>query len=349
MAISIPGAGSKNAGIHGDANLVYAVTMEKHRFTATDEDSGKRLDKLLSERFLEYSRNYFQNLLEKKQVLINGKPAKSNSKLKQGDKVDVRFPPLKELEIEAKDIPLNILYEDDNLLVIDKPAGLVVHPGTHGSHSEDSLVNAILHHCKGRLGGIGGTLRPGIVHRLDKDTSGLLVVAKNDKAQRVLMEQFQSKQVVKIYYALLAGRLEPQKGVIDAPIGRSLQDRKKMAVVEGKSSKEALTKYEVVRYLGDYTYVKVYLLTGRTHQIRVHFAAIGFPLVGDQTYGRAKVNHRFEQHYGLQRQFLHAAHLSFSMPSGGRSAVTTKKGEFESPLPSDLQRVLDDLDREIRR
>jgi 23S rRNA pseudouridine1911/1915/1917 synthase len=227
--------------------------------------------------------------------------------------------------------------------VINKPAGLVVHPGTHGSHSDDSLVNAILHHCMGTLGGIGGTLRPGIVHRLDKDTSGLLVVAKNDKAQQFLMEQFQKKEVVKIYYALVVGRLEPEKGTIDAPIGRSLHDRKKMAVMENKTSKEAVTKYEVVRYLGDYTYVKVYLLTGRTHQIRVHFAAIGFPLVGDQTYGRIKVNNRFQQHYGLMRQFLHAAYLSFKLPD-----ENNKKEEFTSTLPSDLQRVLDDLTKETK-
>lgn len=323
--------------------------MNIQRFTASEKESGQRIDKLLAARFPEYSRNYFQNILEKNAVLVNGKVAKSNAKLKEKDTVEVRFPPLTQLTVEARNIPLKIVYEDKNLLVIDKPAGMVVHPGTHGSHSEDSLVNAILHHCRGHLGGIGGTLRPGIVHRLDKDTSGLLVVAKNDRAQRLLTEQFQKKEVVKIYYALVAGRLEPRKGTIEAPIGRSLQDRKKMAVIEGKSSKEAFTRYEVVRYLGEYTYVKVFLLTGRTHQIRVHFAAIGFPLVGDPTYGRAKVNHLFERHYGLRRQFLHAAYLSFAMPAEmKKGSSATKKGEFESPLPSDLQRVLDDLDREIK-
>jgi len=316
--------------------------MKTKKILVDEQYAGVRLDKALTMFFPEHARNYFQSLLEDGHVKLNGRISKSSSKLHQGDKLEVSFPALKELKIEAKDIPLNIVYEDKNLLVIDKPADLVVHPGTHGSHSEDSLVNAILHHCKGTLGGISGTLRPGIVHRLDKDTSGLLVVAKNDTAQHFLMEQFQKKEVVKIYYALLAGHLEPEKGTIDAPIGRSLQDRKKMAVVQGKSSKEAVTKYEVIRYLGDYTYVKVYLLTGRTHQIRVHFAAIGFPLVGDPTYGRSKVNHLFEKDYGLHRQFLHAAFLSFAMPVGS-GKKDTKKGEFESTLPLDLQRVLDGL------
>lgn len=316
--------------------------MENKRFIVSEEEAGQRLDKLLSLKFSQHSRNYFQKIAEEGAVFINKKSAKSNVKLKKGDAVEIHFPDLKELKIEAKDIPLDIVYEDKNILVINKPSGLVVHPGTHGSHSDDSLVNAILHHCKGTLGGIGGTLRPGIVHRLDKDTSGLLVVAKNDKAQRSLMDQFVKKEVEKIYYALVAGHLEPEKGTIEAPIGRSLQDRKKMAVMQGKTSKEALTKYEVLRYLGDYTYIKVFLLTGRTHQIRVHFAAIGFPLVGDPTYGRTKINHQFERHYGLSRQFLHAARLSFVLPG------SQKKGEFESPLPSDLQRVLDDLTKETQ-
>ncbi len=305
-----------------------------------EQYAGLRLDKVLTQLFPDHTRNYFQNLLEKGFVKLNGKTVKSSQKVQAGDKLDVRFPALQELTLEAKDIPLNIVYEDKNILVIDKPAGLVVHPGTHGSHSDDSLVNAILHHSKDSLGGIGGTLRPGIVHRLDKDTSGLLVVAKNDKAQQMLMDQFQKKEVVKIYYALVSGKLEPEKGTIEAPIGRSLQDRKKMAVMQGKTSKEAVTKYEVARYLEGYTYIKIYLLTGRTHQIRVHFAAIGFPLVGDATYGRAKVNHLFERQFGLKRQFLHAAYLSFTLPG------TTKKGEFESSLPLDLQRVLDGLESE---
>ena len=335
--------------------FVYGVFMKKERFIVNDVEAGQRLAKLLPQRFPGHSRNYFQKIGLEDALLVNKKIVKSNVKLREKDVVEVNFPDAKELLIEARDIPLEIVFEDKNILVINKPAGLVVHPGTHGSHSDDSLVNAILHHCMGEdgkstLGGISGTVRPGIVHRLDKDTSGLLVVAKNDEAQQFLMNQFQKKTVGKIYYALVAGHLEPKKGQIDAPIGRSLQDRKKMAVSQGKTSKEALTKYEVVRYfggsLGDYTYVRVFLLTGRTHQIRVHFAAIGFPLVGDVTYGRSKINRKFEVQFGLKRQFLHAAKLAFEMPAGSKGPARsggTKKGEFESTLPSDLQKVLNEL------
>ncbi len=326
--------------------------MKTSGITVEEQYAGVRLDKVLTHYFSEHTRSYFQHLLESGSVKVNGKSVKASYTVKSGDKVEVSFPTPKELLVEPKNIPLDIVYEDPNILVINKPAGLVVHPGTHGSHSDDSLVNAILYHCKtlkdtskGSLSGINGVVRPGIVHRLDKDTSGLLVVAKNDAAQQFMMEQFQEKTVQKVYYALVVGHLEPEQGTIDAPIGRSLHDRKKMAVVQGKTSKEAVTKYEVVRYYGDYSYVKVHLLTGRTHQIRVHFAAIGFPLVGDRTYGRAKTNHSFEKHYGLQRQFLHATELSFMIPPAGRNK-RSKKGEFESPLPLDLQRVLDGLSRE---
>lgn len=315
--------------------------MTISRSVINEQYAGSRIDKILPKLFPEFTRNYFQKLLEDGLVIINEKPVKASHKIHAGDKLEIRFPLLKELTVKPKDIPLDIVYEDRDVLVINKPAGLVVHPGTHGSHADDSLVNAILHHCKGSLGGIGGILRPGIVHRLDKDTSGLLVVAKNDKAQQFLMNQFMKREVVKIYYALVLGHLEPKIGTIDAPIGRSLQDRKKMAVSTGKTSKEAVTKYEVLGYFADYTYIKVYLLTGRTHQIRVHFAAIGHPLVGDQTYGRGKVNHWFDEHYGLKRQFLHAGHLSFVLPSREK----TKRREFESPLPLDLQNVLDNLTR----
>ena len=326
----------------------YSDGMKNLSFYVNAVEAGQRLDKLLPQRFPEYSRNYFQKIGDQGAVFVNKKIAKINVKLKEQDFVDVHFPALKEILVEAKNIPLDILYEDRNILVINKPAGMVVHPGTHGSHSDDSLVNAILHYCKspavkGQLEGISGTIRPGIVHRLDKDTSGLVVVAKNDKAQQFLMEQFLKREVVKVYYALVVGHLEPKKGSIDAPIGRSLQDRKKMAVVQGKTSRDALTKYEVIKYLGDYTYVRVFLMTGRTHQIRVHFAAIGFPLVGDFTYGRAKINHKFEKEYGLKRQFLHAGELAFVLPGGAKGLEKTKKEEFVSTLPSDLQLVLDSL------
>jgi len=313
--------------------------MNISRSVISEHYAGLRIDKVLPKLFPDFTRTYFQKLLEEGLVVIDGKLAKASHKVKSGEALEIRFPTLKDLTVVAKDIPLDIVYEDRDVLVINKPAGLVVHPGTHGSHADDSLVNAILHHSGGSLGGIAGTLRPGIVHRLDKDTSGLLVVAKNDKSQRLLMEQFMKREVVKIYYALVLGHLEPKKGTIDAPIGRSLQDRKKMAVIEGKTSKEAVTRYEVLGYLGKYTFVKVFLLTGRTHQIRVHFAAIGHPLIGDRTYGREKVNNWFEEHFGLRRQFLHAGHLTFVLPGQHK----TKRSEFESQLPPDLQSVLDGL------
>jgi 23S rRNA pseudouridine1911/1915/1917 synthase len=339
--------------------------MNSLQMKVDEQFDGMRIDKVLPKFYPEHTRNFFHNLLDGEFVTVNGKTVKPSVKIRMGDLIEINFPELQELKIEAKNIPLDVVYEDQNILVINKQPGLVVHPGTHGSHSDDSLVNAILHHCAGSLGGINGTVRPGIVHRLDKDTSGLMVVAKNDLAQQFLMTQFQKRTVSKVYYALLAGHLEPEKGTIDAPIGRSMQDRKRMAVSQGKTSKEAISKYEVIRYFGDYTYVRVFLLTGRTHQIRVHFSAIGFPLVGDETYGREKINHQFEQHYGLKRQFLHAAHLSFTLPPDGGKATTsvageikagasgrgdsTKRAEFESALPADLQSVLDGLENEAER
>jgi len=311
--------------------------MNTRSFSAIESELGKRLDKVLAVRFPDHARQYFQKLIAEGHVTVNGKLSKPSYHLMAGDQMKVHFPPPKEIPLKPTDISLDIVYEDENVLVINKPAGLVVHPGVHGAHAEDSMVNAILHYGKGKLGGISGSLRPGIVHRLDKDTSGLLVVAKNDKAQKELMDQFVHRTVDKVYYALLAGHLEPAKGTIEAPIGRSSADRKKMAVSMHLSAKEAFTKYQVMAYYGDYTYVKVFLLTGRTHQIRVHFAAIGFPIVGDATYGREKVNEIFLERYELKRQFLHAGYLSFTLPG------THKKAEFSAPLPPDLQSVLDGL------
>lgn len=313
---------------------------------AEESDIGMRLDKVLVARFEGKTRQYLQKLFDDGWVKVNGGEAKPSRKLRLKDAVEVVFPPAVELKLEAKDIPLEIVYEDEDVLVINKPAGLVVHPGTHGAHLDDSLVNAILHHCKGKLGGINGTLRPGIVHRLDKDTSGLLVVAKNDMAMQSLTKQFQEKTVKKVYYALLIGHLEPLKGTIEAPIGRSPKDRKLMAVVRDGQGKEAITHYEVEQYYEDskgnqYTLVRVHLITGRTHQIRVHFSAIGFPLAGDPSYGRAKVNHEFEKNYGLKRQFLNATELDFVLPNG-------KKMHFETKLPADLTQILEQLEKIVK-
>lgn len=313
------------------------MKAKKITFMAGEEDSGERLDKVLAVRYPAQSRQYFQLLLKDGRILVNEKPAKASVKLRSGDRVEVSFPPPQELDLKPLKMSLNIIYEDKNLIVLDKPAGLVVHPGEGATHREDSLVNALLHHCKGELSGINGVLRPGVVHRLDKDTSGLLVIAKNDHTHRHLVEQFQGREVEKMYYALLVGRLEPLKGSIEAPIGRDPANRKRMAVVSEKKGRMAITKYEVLDYVGDFTFVKVYLITGRTHQIRVHFASIGFPLAGDDLYGKPKINKLLREEHGLARQFLHAGGMAFVLPGA------SKKRAFETPLPSDLQAVIDSL------
>lgn len=311
------------------------------KFEIDESKADKRLDKELVVYFSDRSRQYLQKIIKQGCVLINGKVAKSSAILKIGDKIEVNFPAVKELDLKAADIKLQIVYEDKDLLVVNKAAGMVVHPGTGSSHQEDSLVNALLYHCKGNLSGIGGVQRPGIVHRLDKDTSGLLVVAKNDKAHQHLAKQFKDHQVTKIYFALVAGKLQPLTGTIDAPIGRHGYDRKKMAITNEAHGRQAVTKYKVLEQIGEYSLLEITLITGRTHQIRVHFAAIGFPLVGDIIYGRPKVNKFFEQNFGLKRVFLHAGKLGFMLPDGGLD--TGKKVSFEAELPKDLQDALDGL------
>ncbi|MFC1751054.1 RluA family pseudouridine synthase [Pseudomonadota bacterium] len=308
------------------------MEKERKKFRPSEQEVGVRIDKVISARMADISRQYLQKVIKDGYVKVNGKPKKAHYKLKESDTVVVVFPEVKEVGIEAKDIPLDIVYEDDDLLVINKDAGLVVHPGVGDTHADDSLVNAIMHHCGENLSGISGEKRPGIVHRLDKDTSGLIVVAKNDKAHQFLSDQFRDRKVKKVYYALLVGRLEHPKGTIEAPIGRDSRERKKMAVTSEDKGKMGITKYEVLEYLGDYTFVKVYLLTGRTHQIRVHFSEIGFPLVGDTVYGNQKVNNEFQEKYDLKRQFLHSGEIELDLPNG-------KKSKFEKELPRDLERI----------
>ena len=318
--------------------VVYPVMEEKREiFEVSAFENGNRLDRVLAGRFKDHTRQYMQKLIDGGNIQVNGKKEKAGRKVKTGDKVNVVFPAPKKLELEAARIPLKIVYEDKNLLVVDKPSGMVVHPGVGESHIKDSLVNAILYHCKKTLSGIGGVLRPGIVHRLDKDTSGLLVVAKNNRTHQYMMNLFKGRKVAKTYYALLKGHLIPERGAIDAPIGRSRGDRKKMAVSDG--GREAITKYSVLRYAGDCTYVEIQLITGRTHQIRVHFNSIGHPLVGDPIYGRPKLNKYFEQEYGLSRLFLHAGRISFVMPGKKEPKL------FEAPLPAELKKVLNLLSK----
>jgi 23S rRNA pseudouridine1911/1915/1917 synthase len=301
--------------------------MMSQRFEFIVQDSGIRLDKYVSEQ-CRISRAYAQKLIDAGDITVNGQEVKPSHKPNIGDEVVVILPPPTPFSLAAEDIPLQVIYQDDDILVIDKPAGLTVHPAP--GHPSHTLVNAILSLCPD-LAGIGGSLRPGIVHRLDKNASGLMVVAKNDVAQVSLSHQIKSRTVVKKYLALVCGRLSPQQGVIEAPIGRHPRERKRMAVVSG--GREARTAYQVVKYVKDHTLVQVQTETGRTHQIRVHFSAIGYPLFGDSVYGKRTPL--------LGRHFLHAHYLGFSLPRSGEFM------EFHSGLPAELKEVLEHLSEDI--
>jgi 23S rRNA pseudouridine1911/1915/1917 synthase len=283
-----------------------------------------RLDKYVCGHFPELSRARAQKLIADGHITVNGQSAKPGLKLNTGDRLEIALPPAPSEQLVPESIPLNILYEDDDLLVVDKPAGLTVHPAP--GHTSHTLVNALLAHLP-HLAGVGDSLRPGIVHRLDKDTSGLMLVAKNTKAQADLIGQFKSHAVSKAYLALVRGHLTPENGIIEADIGRDPRHRQKMAVVE--DGREARTDYQVIKYIRDYTLVEVRPETGRTHQIRVHLGAIGFPVVGDKIYGVKSPL--------VPRQFLHACRLGFSLPATGEYV------EFKSELPADLEKALKDI------
>jgi 23S rRNA pseudouridine1911/1915/1917 synthase len=291
------------------------------------DHDGERLDAFLARRWEQkLSRSYAHKLIADGLVTVNGAPSKPSHRLKHGDDVVILLPPPEVTALEAEAIPLRVVYQDEDVIVVDKPAGLTVHPAA--GHPRGTLVNALLTVCP-ELANIKGTLRPGIVHRLDKDTSGLLVVAKNETAQASLARQIKDREVHKLYLALVRGRVEPPQGVIDAPIGRHPRRRKRMAVVEG--GREAQTRYRVRESLHDdagvsYSLVEAEPLTGRTHQIRVHFASIGHPVVGDRLYGKASTL--------VGRQFLHAWRLGFRLPASGRYR------QFESSLPPDLAGAL---------
>jgi 23S rRNA pseudouridine1911/1915/1917 synthase len=290
--------------------------------------AGERLDAFVARRLAErLTRSHAHKLIADGLVTLNDMPAKASHRLARGDHVVASVPPAETPALVAEAIPLRIVYQDNDVIVVDKPPGLTVHPAA--GHPRGTLVNALLALCP-ELAEIKGTLRPGIVHRLDKDTSGLLVAAKNEAAQANVARQLKDRQVHKVYLALVQGRLEPPEGVIDAPIGRHPRRRQRMAVVEG--GRQALTRYRVREYLRDaYSLVEAEPLTGRTHQIRVHFASIGHPVVGDRVYGKASEL--------VGRQFLHAWRLGFRLPKGGRYR------EFESPLAADLEAALDALRR----
>ena len=291
---------------------------------------GERLDAFLARTAEGLTRSAAQRLIEEGCVLRNGKPAKKNDKLNIGDRVDVTMPQIKETEIVPTDIPLDIVYEDDDVLVINKPKGLVVHPAA--GHQDDTLVNGLLFSKAGELSGINGELRPGIVHRIDKDTSGLLAVAKNDLAHTVLASQLKDHSMARTYECIVCGNLKEDSGTVDAPIGRHPSDRKKMCVT-ARNSKEAVTHWEVVKRYKGYTHIRCKLETGRTHQIRVHMAHIGHPILGDTVYGHKKPE------LGQDSQCLHAGALCFTHPRTGLPVMVF------APLPEYFQTVIEKLER----
>ncbi|MFO7682872.1 MAG: RluA family pseudouridine synthase [Chloroflexota bacterium] len=310
--------------------------MNSQQVELTLDTPGQRLDRALSEALPDLSRMQWQRLIKEGAVLVNGRSAKASQKLAGGEQVTAVLPEVIESGLTAEDIPLDICYEDDDIILVNKPAGMVVHPSA--GNETGTLVNAILHYCPD-IEGIDFTHRPGIVHRLDKYTSGLIVVAKNDRALRAMQHQFKTRTIKKRYIALVEGQIQPPVALIDAPIGRDVNQRKKMAVISPRLSataREAQTHYETAVVYDDYTLVNCYPYTGRTHQIRVHMAYIGFPIVCDHIYGRRKP--AFPQ---LKRHFLHAAELTFKRPFDGAELT------FEAPLPSELQSILDHLDQRL--
>lgn len=296
--------------------------------TVPPERSGERVDKYISDNIAELTRSAVQGLLDKGNVLVNGRTVSKSCKLKGGEELTVTLPEPQPMDAIPEDIPLEIVYEDGDLLVVNKPKGMVVHPA-HGNYT-GTLVNALLHHCGSSLSGINGVIRPGIVHRIDKNTSGLLIVAKNDTAHLHLAAQIKEHSFTREYEAVASGYFKETSGTIDAPIGRHKIDRKKMCVTQ-ENSRNAVTHYEVLQQFGGYAHVRLRLETGRTHQIRVHLAYIGHPVLGDDVYGKP--------YKGIEGQCLHARRIGFIHPATGEYL------EFTSELPDYFASVLNRLER----
>ncbi len=296
-------------------------------FEIKSENEGKRLDKVLSDLDNTLSRTRIQKLIDDGMIKVNERLEKASYKVLVSDKIYVDEEEPKEIELKAQDIPLDILYEDSDIIVVNKPKGLVVHPAN--GNPDGTLVNAVMNICKDSLSGIGGEIRPGIVHRLDKDTSGVIIVAKNDNAHINLSEQIKNREVRKIYIALVRGVIKENEATINMPIARSTKDRKKMAV--DKNGKEAITHFKVIERFDGYTLLRIKIDTGRTHQIRVHMAEIGFPVVGDYTYSNGK------NPFGVVGQMLHAESIEFSHPT------TNKKMKIEAPVPEYFEKVINKL------
>ncbi|MFW6287827.1 MAG: RluA family pseudouridine synthase [bacterium] len=299
------------------------------KYSVNDTEKGLRLDKFLSSKNKDLSRSYIQKLIDKNKITVNGENEKNSYKLRAKDIIVLKIPGAREPEIEAVDMKLNILFEDRDIIVVNKPPGLVVHPVP--GNWDNTLVNGLLAYTDD-LSGINGVKRPGIVHRLDKDTSGALVVAKNDKSHRELVKQFKNRDTLKIYRTIVKGNLTHEKGIIDAPIGRDPKERKKMAVVKG-NSKRAVSHFVVLKRFNTHTYIEVKLETGRTHQIRVHLSYMGHPVLGDDKYGRHRKNNKLS----VRRQLLHAYKLGFEHP------LKKTWMEFKAPLPEDFLTILEIL------
>lgn len=304
----------------------------ENKVLQAEEFVGERIDKFLSCRLEEVSRSYIQKLIKEGHVSVNGKSVKANYKLGAGDEISVEIPEAKEPDILPEDIPLDILYEDQDILVVNKPKGMVVHPAA--GHYSGTLVNALMYHCKDSLSGINGVMRPGIVHRIDMDTTGSLLVCKNDEAHRILAEQLKEHTIRREYHAIVYGNIKEDTGTVDAPIGRHPTDRKKMSI-NYKNGKQAVTHYEVLERFGNFTYIRCRLETGRTHQIRVHMASLHHPLLGDEVYGPSSR----PPFPGLKGQVLHAKILGIYHPATGEYM------EFDAPLPQYFVDLLQKLRR----
>ena len=302
--------------------------MEKYRFEITEELEGERIDKCLSVLIDSLSRSYIQKMIKEGSVTVNDGTVKGSYHVKTEDCVSFSLPPAQEPDIEAEDIPLDILYEDRDVIVVNKPKGMVVHPAA--GHYSGTLVNALMYHCGKELSGINGCLRPGIVHRIDKDTTGSIIACKNDRAHNCIAEQLKDHSITRRYHAICYGTLR-EDGIIDKPIGRHPSERKKMWVNE-KNGKHAVTHYHILKHFGNYTYLECELETGRTHQIRVHLASIGHPLLGDTVYAPNR-----KAPFVLQGQTLHAKILGFRHPS------TSEYVEVDAPLPDYFRHLLEIL------
>ncbi|MBO5145126.1 MAG: RluA family pseudouridine synthase [Lachnospiraceae bacterium] len=302
--------------------------MKEIVFEISSEMEDERIDKCISNYMENLSRSYIQKMMKEGNVSVNDAAVKANYRVKADDKVRFIVPDSVEPDIPAQDIPLDILYEDMDFLIVNKPKNMVVHPAP--GHYEGTLVNAVMYHCKGELSGINGVMRPGIVHRIDKDTTGSIIICKNDEAHNAIAALLKTHEITRKYRALVFGNIKENEGTIDAPIGRHPNDRKKMAVNE-KHGKHAVTHYKVLERFEKYTYIECQLETGRTHQIRVHMASIGYPLLGDTTYTNRK------SPFHLEGQALHAMTIGFVHPGKG------KYMEFEAPLPEYFERLLTTL------